>query len=512
MNQKGKILLINPWQTYPKQLESEYQSHIPCGLASIASICLQEGFDTKIFDCLEDETREEFQDFVRFGKTKEELIKCVNEFNPDIVGISSIFSMFESDATEIARIVKSIKKETLIILGGVTATLPEIYIPLLKKGVYDIMSRGEGEDTFAELLKNFDVKTQKIRDIENIKGISFWDGSKIIINPNRPFIKELDKLPFPAYELLNMDKILNNKYYSRWRNNPINKKVMPIFTSRGCPYNCTFCSVHSQVGYAHRAYSVEYVKKLMEKCIKQFGIKHFHFEDDNLTLNKERAKKLFKSIADLNITWDTPNGVRADTLDEEMLKLMVDSGLTSISIAAESGNENVRLNIIKKNLKNSSILNAVQLCDKLDIPCIVFFVLGFPGEKLDEIKDSIEFAKFLTNKYGTINTIYVANPLPGTELSKESKDRGYIKKQLTNKDYLEAIRINRNSIIETEEFNKKRIFDLLKNDLNEEKYSIHNPSIPMFWARTEKANNRAKRAFPRISSKPFVWEWEGPEL
>ena len=512
MRKKGKILLINPWQTYPKELESEYQSHIPCGLANIASVCLNKGFDTKIFDCLEDETTEEFNGYVRFGKSKEELINILKDFDPDIVGISAIFSMFESDATEIARIVKSVKKETLVVLGGVTATLPEIYVPLLKKGVYDLMSRGEGEGTFAELLENFDVKTKKIKNIKQIKGISFLDGQNVIINPDRPFIKNLDILPFPAYGLLNMGKILSNKYYSRWRNNPTNKKVMPIFTSRGCPYNCTFCSVHSQVGYNFRTYSVEYVKKLMKQCIDEFGIDHFHFEDDNLTLNKKRAKGLFNSIADLHITWDTPNGVRADTLDEEMLSLMVKSGLTSLSIAAESGNENVRLNIIKKNLKNDSILNAVNLCDKLDVPCIVFFVLGFPGEKLKEIEDSIEFAKFLTNKYGTINTIYIANPLPGTELSRQANDNGYVKKQLSNKDYLEAIRINRNSIIETSEFDKKRIFDLLRNNLNDNDYSIHNPSIPMFWAKTEKACNRAKRAFPKISSKQFIWEWEGREL
>ena len=112
---------------------------------------------------------------------------------------------------------------------------------------------------------------------------------EIVSTAPQRFITDLDSLPFPALELLNIDKTIGNKFYSRWRNNPANKKSFPIFTSRGCPYNCCFCSVHSQVGFVHRAYSIEYVLKLMRKCIEDFGINHFHFEDDNLTLDVDRA-------------------------------------------------------------------------------------------------------------------------------------------------------------------------------------------------------------------------------
>lgn len=507
--EKKKLLLINPWQTYPKDLESEYQSFFPYGLACIGSIGLQEGFETKIIDCLEDEIKTELGTQVRYGKTKDELIRLIKNFNPDIVGISSLFSMFESDATEIAKIVKDINNKIIVILGGVTATLQEIYYPLLKIGCYDIMCRGEGEVIFANILKNYNNKSHSIDNLSDINGIAYAQNGKIFVNEQQEFICNLDSLPQPAFELLNVEKILTNKFYSRWRNNPIGKRVMPMFTSRGCPYNCIFCSVHSQVGYRFRTYSTKYVINLMKYCIEKYNIQHFHIEDDNLTLNKIRAKELFKEIKKLNVTWDTPNGVRADTLDEELLKLMIDSGLTSISIAAESGNEYVRMNLIKKRLKDEGIINAAELCDRLDIPCIVFFVLGFPGETLAQIKDSISFAKKLATDFNTINMIYVANPLPGTELSKEAIAKGYIKKKLNCTDYFEAIRINKNSIIETEEFNKKRIFDLLKDELNLNEFSVHNPSIPMFWANQEISNQRAKRAFPKVSSKPYVWEWKG---
>ena len=508
-SKKSKLLLINPWQTYDKHLKTEYQSYIPYGLACIASIGIQDGFNTKILDCLEDETITEFDDKIRFGKTKEDVELFIRNFKPEIVGISSSFSMFESDATEIAKLVKKIDSTTIIILGGVTATIEEIYTPLLKLGIYNIMIKGEGELTFRELLKNYDIKTKRINNISSIKGIAYMDCDSIITTKDRPYIENLSDLPFPALNLLNIDKAIQNKYYCRWRNNPTNKKTFPIFTSRGCPYKCIFCSVHSQVGYKYRVYNPNYVIELMKKCINDFSINHFHFEDDNLTLNKDRAKSLFKEIAKLNITWDTPNGIRADTIDEEMIQLMKMSGITSLSIAAESGNENVRINIIKKQLSTNSILKAVQLCDKYDIPCIIFFVLGFPGERLKDIKESISFAKKLAVQYGTINIIFIANPLPGTELSSIARNKGYIQKNLTNADYFEAVRANQNSIIETDEFNKKAIYKLLTDELNSEKFTVSNPAIPMFWANTSTAWSRAKRAFPRGPNKKIKWIWKG---
>ena len=507
---EGRLLLINPWQTYEKKLESEYQSYIPYGLACIAAIGESESFITRIVDCLEDETTTEIGDKVRYGKTPAEVEKIIKEFKPDIVGISATFSMFEKDATEVANMVNKIDSSIIVILGGVTATLPEIYISLLHNNdVYDIMSRGEGEYTFIDLLRNYNKKEKKIDNLSSIKGIAYKENGDIIVTDDRPFIEDLDTLPFPALHLLNLDKVFNNKYYSRWRNNPSNKRTIPIFTSRGCPFNCCFCSVHSQVGYRHRTYSIEYVISLMKKCIFDYGINHFHFEDDNLTLDIERAKRLFKEIAKLNITWDTPNGVRADRIDDEMVQLMIESGLTSLSIAAESGNEQVRMKIIHKNLKTESIINAVRICDKYDLPCIVFFVLGFPGETMENIEDTVRFAKEITNKYNTINMIFIANPLPGTELSKISAENGYFEKEMTNSDYFVAIRANQSSMIKTPEFDKKKIFLLLKQELDSPEYSVHNIAQPMFWANTLIANQRAKRVFPRMSNKKVNWEWIG---
>lgn len=505
---RNKLLLINPWQTYDMQLESEYQSYIPYGLACIAGISVECGYNTKIVDCLEDETKVKFDEYVRFGKTSEELELIVRDFEPDIVGISSTFSMFERDATEIARLIKKIDESVIVILGGVTATIPSIYESLLlKEKAYDIMIRGEGEDTFRELLKNFDKEKRYIVNLNNILGIAYVENGKIVCTQDRPYICQLDSLPFPALHLLNIEKTLSNKYYSRWRNNPCGKKALPIFTSRGCPYNCCFCSVHSQVGFKYRVFSVEYVIKLMKSCISNYGINHFHFEDDNLTLDISRAKQLFKEVEKLNITWDTPNGIRADRLDDELVKIMVNSGITSLSIAAESGNEDVRIKIIHKNLKNKDIIQAAELCDKNNLPCIVFFILGFPGETLDNIRETIKFGKMLTDNYGTINMIFIANPLPGTELNQQSIDKGYIKKKLTNSDYFVAIRANQAPVIETPQFSKRKIFEVLQEELDNDSYEVHNISQPMYWAKSPSACERAHTVFPKMSNRKVKWEW-----
>ena len=137
-------------------------------MACIAAIGESESFITRIVDCLEDETTTEIGDKVRYGKTPAEVEKIIKEFKPDIVGISATFSMFEKDATEVANMVKKIDSSIIVILGGVTATLPEIYISLLHNNdVYDIMSRGEGEYTFIDLLRNYNKKEKKIDNLSS---------------------------------------------------------------------------------------------------------------------------------------------------------------------------------------------------------------------------------------------------------------------------------------------------------------------------------------------------------
>ena len=506
-----KILFVNPPQSYPLDLESEYQSYVPIGIACVAAAAQEvDGFQVKIFDYLDTEFKQYINDKVVFGKNDIEFINILNDYLPDIVAISNPFSMFLEDSNHIATIVKKFNSNILVFLGGISSTIKEIVHSLFKLQLYDVFIKGEGEITTKELLENFDKKSSSIKNLTNIKGIWYKRNNQYFECDNREYLIDLDKLPFPAFQLLNMESILNNKYYCRWRNDPLDKKSMPVFTSRGCPYNCIFCSVHSQVGFKHRVFSNEYVIKYINYCKDNFGVTHFHFEDDNLTLNYNKSKRLFEMLKPLNITWDTPNGVRADKLDENLIKLMIESGLSSLSVAAESGNQNVLNNIINKRLDLKSIINVSQICNKFNLPCIVFFVVGFPGETLSDISDTIEFAKKLSKKYGTINMMYVANPLPGTRLEKICKSKKYLNKKIDSFEYLKAIRINQSSLIKTSDFSKKDIFDLFFSLVNKEDYKIHGSSIPMFWYNNVNTMNRVKAVYPKLNyNKKNEWVWNG---
>jgi magnesium-protoporphyrin IX monomethyl ester (oxidative) cyclase len=505
-----KILLISPHQTYPIDLKSEYQSYLPIGILCIAAVAEKLGCKVKILDCLATEHEETQGNNITFGQPIDYISQEIATFNPHIVGISNPFTMFINNANIVAKLVKSINKKCIVILGGVSASIETLYMQLIKKPYYDIIIKGEGEKTVKELLENYSVLSNEIKNLDKIKGIVYKSENKFINNENRKFIEDLSSLPLPAFHLIDIEKTLKNKYYSRWRLNQFNKRSMPVFTSRGCPYNCVFCSVHAQVGYRHRTYSNEYVLEYLKQCKEKHGVTHFHFEDDNLTCNKIKAKQLMKKLCDLNITWDTPNGVRADTIDEELFSLMVFSGLTSISVASESGNDVVLKTIIKKHMSTDSIVKVASLADKYELPCNVFFVVGFPGETLENILDTIKFAKNLSKNYGTINNVFVANPLPGTELEKIAVINNYMRQNLSSEDYFKAIRINQTSIIETKEFDKIKIFNLLKSELKYSEYSVHGTSIPMFWYDDDRTWNKVHKIFPKMSKeKTFVWEWKG---
>ena len=244
-----KIILINPPQTYPIDLEGEYQSYVPMGIACIGAVARDVGFETKIIDCLEDETVTYIGDKVVFGKSYDEIYEIIDQFQPSIIGISNSFTMFLDDANCLSNSLKKRYSDKLIFLGGVAPSLKETALKAFNEGSYDFMVKGEGEETVKDLLNNYNEYTNNIDDIDSILGIYHVKNNELIENENRPFICDLSKLPQPAFDLLNLKKILSNKFYSRWRNNPRNKLSIPVFTSRGCPYDCVFCSVHSQVGY-----------------------------------------------------------------------------------------------------------------------------------------------------------------------------------------------------------------------------------------------------------------------
>jgi magnesium-protoporphyrin IX monomethyl ester (oxidative) cyclase len=260
-----------------------------------------------------------------------------------------------------------------------------------------------------ELIRNLGNK----RALTEISGLAFYHNGELICN-SKKYIKNLDLLPFPARGLIPLE----NYWKIKKSHGPTTAKHTPIITSRGCPYNCSFCSSSLFWNRLWRARSVENVIDEIRHCIEDFGITEFEFEDDNLTLNPKRAKTIFREIINrgFKITWSAPNGLNSENLDEEMLTLMKDSGCVHIAVAPESGSQRILKDIYKKKVDLDKIKCIVRKCNKIGIKTAGFFVVGTPVETKDDRiltrRYIAELAKCGLDEVG----IFPCVPYPGTEI------------------------------------------------------------------------------------------------
>jgi anaerobic magnesium-protoporphyrin IX monomethyl ester cyclase len=229
-----------------------------------------------------------------------------------------------------------------------------------------------------------------------------------------------------------------------------------MVTSRGCPGRCVFCSIHSVWGYQWRARSPKNVVDEIEDLATNYGITEVHFEDDNLTLSKDRMAKICDIIGErgLDITWTTPNGVAVYTLDRYILKKMKRAGCYQLCFGIESGDPNVQRNIIHKPLDLNRVKRVINWSKELGIWTHGFFVIGFPGETPENIQRTIDFAK--SSDLDSAN-FFLAAPYPGTPLFALAFSKGALK----NGFDLAKLR-TMDASMETEYFNSKELVELQK--------------------------------------------------
>jgi len=232
-----------------------------------------------------------------------------------------------------------------------------------------------------------------------------------------PYIPDLDQLPFPALDLLPLEKIWGSG--TRWIN---------LIGTCGCIYRCVFCSIHTVMGHTIRRRSVENIIAEIAYWKRKYDIQEIYFEDDNLTVNHHWAKSLFQAIADrkLGIRLHVRNGVRADSLNEEILKLMKAADFQDISISPESGSQNTLTNIIHKKQNIEDSLRALKLARKLNLGVNSFFVMGFPEETWDDLEQTVQFARYLRELGGSGFWISLVTPFPGTELFDSYRRSGHL--------------------------------------------------------------------------------------
>ncbi len=373
-----KIALINPPQFtgYPQP---------PMGLAQIAAVLEASGYRVTIIDA----------NALRLKP--DEIISFLGD--ADVVGLTAMTPTI-SAALEVARAIKKAKPELPVILGGAHATLlPEETLEAAPE--IDIIVRGEGEETILELLPALEQNLP----LSGIQGISYRDGTKVTGNPPRIGTVEMDSLPFLAYHLLPWQK---------YKPHPPHGRALPFavtITSRGCPYQCAYCS-KPVFGKKFRAQSPDRVIKELAYYQEKLGIKEFAFYDDVFTLNKERAYNISEGIIKNGLKMYWTCETRVNLVDKELLLQMKKAGCYAIAYGIESASKEI-LDSICKDISLDQVEEAVRMTREAGIQTVGYFMLGSPGETYETIRQTIDFAKKLKLDFAQFS---ITTPFPGTQL------------------------------------------------------------------------------------------------
>jgi len=404
-----KVLIINPPLTL---LKNEIKSMtFPLGLAYIAAVLEKDGHDVHVIDSVAQGNEIQRKKMIHLGLDWAEIKKRIKRIAPDAIAISCSYSSQSKNSYRVADIAKQVNPKIKVLMGGAhPSSVPNEVLAL---DSVDYVVLGEGEESTSQLLKGINPK--------KIDGIGY-KKKKIIINPKTSFIEDLDTIPFPARHLFPMEKYLDSEMGHGA--DMMRKPITSVITSRGCPYNCIYCSIHSVWGKSYRKRSKDNVVDEIEILVKRYGVKEIHFEDDNLTLDRKRMIGICKEIIkrDLDITWTTPNGVALWTLDKEVLSWMKKAGCYKLCFGIESGDKSTQ-RFIRKMISLKKAKKIIREANKIGIWTHGFFIIGFPYERMRSIKNTSRFSVKCDVDFASY---FIATPYPKTDLYTLMKKDGLI--------------------------------------------------------------------------------------
>ena len=368
----------------------------PLGLVYLAtSIRDSTDHDVKILDCQ------------LHANPREAVFNEVLSYRPHVVGIS-ITTHVLRDSMGVIRTVRSaagrLKNEVVLVVGGPHVTVFPDVAPQME-GV-DYALAGEAEYTFIDLINRLGDN----RAISQIPGASFMSNGELVMGPPRQLIKNLDSVPIPDRRLLDYKKygyLLGD-----------GKIVTTVMSSRGCPYKCIYCD---RMGKTFRPASAEYVIRELEDCV-DLGIGEFFFYDDTFTVQKKRVLEICTGIIKKGWRIRLACRSRVDVIDEELIVAMKKAGWHRISFGVEAGTQHI-IKRIKKDIKLDQAKKAFALARKHGLTTLADFMLGHPDETIEDIKQTINFARELDPDYVQFN---VTTPYPATELYTEALEKGII--------------------------------------------------------------------------------------
>jgi anaerobic magnesium-protoporphyrin IX monomethyl ester cyclase len=394
----ANILLINstPFVTDlsepvdDEEFSRELTTFAPLGVLYISSVLEKKGHAVRIKDAAISPCRE--------PDLKKDCMWA------DAAGVSITTPGYQN-ALQIVKALHSIDSGLPVVVGGPHVTFQSAQ--MLGYPEVDIAVRGEGEYTMVELVEClFEGKG----DLKDITGITYRTDNTIQMTPDRPFIEDLDALPFPARHLVDLTAY---------------KYAGSLVTGRGCPYKCIFCAAGPLSGYRYRVRSPENVVDEIRTCYDTFGIDHFFFADDTFTAIPERALKVCSLIKKMDsVTWKCE--ARANTLTPELLQTMAESGCVTMQIGVESGSDEI-LKKIRKGTTTDMVRKAVKWAVDSHITVICSFIIGHPYDTVETVKKSIAFGQELRSlsREGLVRTEFsLATPLPGSVLYEQADELG----------------------------------------------------------------------------------------
>lgn len=382
------------------------------GILMLAAVARQAGFAPTVIDAAALEI------------PKEEFLSRVRKLRPAVLGLSAT-TLTIAGAADVAAEVKGLVPGCRIVVGGphVSAVPTET---LERFPAFDVAVVGEGEETVVELLQAFAAG----QVVSGVRGTACRDGSRVVVAPPRPFIADLDRLPLPAWDLL--------EGFPHCYAPPVFKtKRLPaasLVTSRGCPNRCIFCD-RSVFGASCHAFSAAYVVEMLRELHQRYGVREFSFEDDTFVTFRPRLMEICNRLIDLklDISWTCLG--RVNQVSAETLALMRRAGCWQISYGIESGSQ-VTLDLIRKDVTLEQIRLAVAMSHRAGLRTKGFFIVGHPGETRQTLGQTIDFALGLPLDDISVSLL---TPFPGTELYERAGEFGSFDPDWSRMNLLNAV-------------------------------------------------------------------------
>ena len=381
------VLLVRP------HVAQKYSLNItpPLGLGYLASALRRAGEEVALLDLLKEHA----------GLPR--LEEAVRTLQPKVVGFQ-YFSLNTAEIAESAARLKRVDPKVTVVLGGPhPSAAPEQSLDLVRHADYAIA--GEGEESFPPLCAAVGGGTHPRRDIP---GLAWREGGGVTVNPRR-FVENLDSLGFPAWDLMapaTYPEAVQGVFFRNW-------PAAPIAATRGCPHVCTFCAGFTVTGRRVRARSARNFLDEVELLHGHYGVRELKIVDDNFTFHREFVEEVCRRLIERGprLTWNCPNGMRMDTLDEGLLALMKRAGCYEVTLGIESGSDRI-LEHMRKRLRTSDIRRHVSMIQRAGLPVSGLFIVGYPAEGAEDIEKTIRFARDLKLVRAEFNNFI---PLPGTE-------------------------------------------------------------------------------------------------